>query len=371
MGRTSLVTGNEVWHPCYVSNKSKQYVQTYVCTQFTSLKASLRETFKMASKDEEKDSYHNEWRQIKEEITCSICGDLFKDPKTLPCLHTFCKECIQTSIDTEERMKGQKACPLCRSPLPKDGIASIPTNFTTNRLIEIFNSRRTSDRDSSRLTVKCDECDSEDSAVARMWCVDCEKSLCEECYKPHTKFKSLKSHKTVTIDEFTKSPKALLGASAKPQYCSEHDDQPLELYCNTCAQLICRDCTYVDHPRGEHQFEFLKKAVGSKQAKIKEIATPLQSLLDRVETAIRDNETSKKEVDKRCDGHGDEVHSFFKDLHKILDAQEAKVLQNIDVIRSMSHKFLDAQRKDILSLEKQLNDCNDSVSGMIATVQKY
>ena len=129
---------------------------------------------------------------------------------------------------------------------------------------------------------------------------------------------------------------------------------------------LCRD-----HPRGEHQFEFLKKVVGSKQAKIKEIATPLQSLLDRVETAIRDNETSKKEVDKRCDGHGDEVHSFFKDLHKILDAQEAKVLQNIDVIRSMSHKFLDAQRKDILSLEKQLNDCNDSVSGMIATVQKY
>ena len=221
----------------------------------------------MASKDEEKDGTHNEWKQIKDEITCSICGELFKKPKTLPCLHTFCKECIQTSLDTAERMKGQKTCPLCRSPVPKDGIASIPTNFAINRLIEIFNSRRTRDDNHA---VKCDECDSEDGAVACMWCVDCEKGLCEECFKPHTRSKSLKSHKAVTIDEFTKSPKAMLATAPKPQYCSTlgHDGQQLELYCHTCSQLICRDCTYTDHPRasprGEHQFEFLKKVIVSK-----------------------------------------------------------------------------------------------------------
>ena len=319
----------------------------------------------MASKDEEKekDSYRNEWNQIKDEITCSICDELFKEPKTLPCLHTFCKECIQASLVTAERMKGQITCPLCRSPIPKDGIASIPTNFATNRLIDIFNSRRTSDNNHA---VKCDECDSEDGAVACMWCVECEKGLCEECYKPHTKLKSLKSHKTVTIDEFTKSPKAML-ADPKPQYCSTlgHDGQQLELYCHTCSQLICRDCTYTDHPRGEHQFEFLKKVIVSKRAKIKEIATPVQSLLDRVQVAIKDNETSKQEVDTRCNGNSDKVRSFFKDLHKILDDQEAKVLQNIDVIRSTSHNSLDSQRKEISSLEEQLNNCNVSISGMI------
>lgn len=316
----------------------------------------------MASKDEEKDIYRIEWKRIKEEITCSICGELFKEPKTLPCLHTFCKECMQASLDTAERMKGQKTCPLCRSPVPKDGIASIPTNFATNRLIEIFNSRGTSEGNNN--AVNCDEC--EDGAVACMWCVDCEKSLCEECYKPHTKLKSLKSHKTVTMEEFTKSPKAMLtAANPKPQYCSEHDDQPLDLYCNTCSQLICRDCTYIDHPRGEHQFEFLKKVVISKQAKIKEIAAPLQFLLGRVQTAIKNNETSKQEVDKRCNGNSEEVCSFFKDLHKALDEQEAKILQNIDVIRSKSHVSLDSQRKGLSSLEDQLNNCKGSVSGMI------
>ena len=318
----------------------------------------------MASKDEEMDCTHNEWKQIKDEITCFICSELFKEPKTLPCLHTFCKECIQASLDTAERMKGQKTCPLCRSPVPKDGIASIPTKFVTNRLIEIFNSRRTRDDNHA---VKCDECDSEDDAVACMWCVDCEKGLCEECYKAHTKLKSLKSHKTVTIDEFTRSPKAMLATAPKPQYCSTlgHDGQQLELYCHTCSQLICRDCTYTDHPRGEHQFEFLKKVIVSKQAKIKEISTPLQSLLDRVQVAIKNIETSKQEVDTRCHGNSEQVRNFFKDLHRILDAEEAKVLQNINIIRSASHSSLDSQRKDLSSLEEQLNNCNVSVSGMI------
>ena len=314
----------------------------------------------MASKDEEKDNNRNEWKQIKDEITCAICSELFKEPKTLPCLHTFCKECIQASLVTAERMKGQKTCPLCRSPVPKDGIASIPTNFATNRLIEIFNSRQTSEDNHA---VKCDECDSEDSAVACMWCLECEKGLCEECYKPHTKLKSLKSHKTVTIDQFTKSPKAMFTKS--PQHCSEHDGQQLELYCYTCSQLICRDCTYTDHPRGEHQFEFLKKVIMSKQTKIKEITTPLQSLLDRVQVAIKNNETSKQEVDTRYNGNSEKICSFFKHLRGILDAQEAKVLQNIDVIRSTSHNSLDSQRKDLSSLEEQLSNCNGSVSGMI------
>ena len=179
----------------------------------------------MASIDEDV-GYHNEWKQIEKELTCSICSELFKEPKTLPCLHTFCKECIQASLDTTERVTGHKTCPLCRSPLPNNGIASIPTNFATNRLIEIFNSRRTCDNNlnSSRLC-----------------------------------------------------PQASTAAEPHAQYCSEHDDQPLELYCITCSQLICTECAYIDHPRTDHQFEFLERVIINKREKIKETLQPLFS----------------------------------------------------------------------------------------------
>lgn len=86
-----------------------------------------------------------EWQQVEEEITCSICAELFTDPKTIPCLHTFCKQCIEQSIEMAEEM-AVDCCPLCRArdraPLPQDGVASIPTNFTINRLVEIFGKRK-------------------------------------------------------------------------------------------------------------------------------------------------------------------------------------------------------------------------------------
>ena len=96
-----------------------------------------------------------EWQQIEEEITCSICGDLFTDPKTISCLHTFCKQCIERSIESNKKMASIICCPLCRTPLPREDISSVPTNFTINRLVEIFGKRKEAGKSLARKEMKC------------------------------------------------------------------------------------------------------------------------------------------------------------------------------------------------------------------------
>ncbi|XP_076856101.1 E3 ubiquitin-protein ligase TRIM65 [Brachyhypopomus gauderio] len=54
-------------------------------------------------------------------LSCAICLDRFKYPVTIPCGHTFCKDCISKHWDQRERSEPQHAefnCPVCKEKFP-------------------------------------------------------------------------------------------------------------------------------------------------------------------------------------------------------------------------------------------------------------
>ncbi|XP_066305245.1 tripartite motif-containing protein 3-like [Branchiostoma lanceolatum] len=75
--------------------------------------------------------------QIKEELSCSICLDLFIRPKVLPCQHTFCEACLH---DHAARKRAVFQCPNCRLRvrLPPKGVAGLPDNYLVSSLCERF-----------------------------------------------------------------------------------------------------------------------------------------------------------------------------------------------------------------------------------------
>ena len=48
---------------------------------------------------------------MDEQLTCSICSELFVKATTLNCMHTFCNYCIHLWN------KKKKLCPICRTPI--------------------------------------------------------------------------------------------------------------------------------------------------------------------------------------------------------------------------------------------------------------
>ncbi|XP_065889182.1 E3 ubiquitin-protein ligase TRIM71-like [Dysidea avara] len=308
-----------------------------------------------------------EWRQIEEEITCSICGDIFTDPKTIPCLHTFCKRCIERSIESNKKMAVIVCCPLCRTPLPQDGIASIPTNFTICRLVEIYGKRKESGQIS--VTMKCGKC--EEDAPAITWCLDCEEALCQDCNEFHRKWKDFKSHKTVPVSEFLQNPKQAVATPEKAEFCKSHTRQALDLYCKTCSSLICRDCTLKDHPRGhrDHDFDFVDEVVDEEREKMKKVTAPLKQLLERVRNGVKKIEHCEKQVDIESEANIEKIRATYGEVYKLLKQQEEETVGKVNTIKISFKKTLAVQKESAKFVESQLVSC-DEFCHKIVTVNR-
>ena len=305
-----------------------------------------------------------EWLQIEEEITCSICGDLFTDPKTISCLHTFCKQCIEKSIESNKRIASIVCCPLCRTPLARENISSVPTKFTINRLVEIFGKRKEAGMSLAHKELRCGSC--EEGSPAVMWCIECENSLCKCCNDAHQRMKAFKSHATVPVEDFLKNPKLVLSTPEKPEACKSHGKQSLDLYCKTCSCLICRDCTLKDHPRETHEFDFIDDIVNEEREKIKQATAPLERLLKRVRNGINRIEENDKDIDVKSEVNRRKIRGAYGEVYKLLKQQEEEALQKVNTIKTSLKKTLAMQKENVKFMESQLVSCvefsNDAIS---------
>eukprot|EP00058_Branchiostoma_floridae_P002396 XP_002587884.1 hypothetical protein BRAFLDRAFT_87271 [Branchiostoma floridae] len=79
--------------------------------------------------------------QFMEELTCSICLELFTRPKMLPCQHTFCQDCLQDLASRKVPLR----CPNCRQQvrLPPQGVAGLPDNLMAANMCERLQNQAT------------------------------------------------------------------------------------------------------------------------------------------------------------------------------------------------------------------------------------
>ncbi|XP_070541434.1 tripartite motif-containing protein 2-like [Ptychodera flava] len=89
-------------------------------------------------------------------LCCTICLEKFKSPKTLPCLHTYCEQCLVILVE-KTGSRNMLHCPECRQQyqLPAGGVPALKGNFFMSNLIEIFNRRLESMREAE---IDCEGC---------------------------------------------------------------------------------------------------------------------------------------------------------------------------------------------------------------------
>ncbi|XP_070571168.1 tripartite motif-containing protein 2-like [Ptychodera flava] len=192
--------------------------------------------------------------QIGEDfLSCVICFERYTNPKVLPCLHTYCEQCLLTLVEKQ----GVLNCPTCKTscPLPHGGVQALKSNFFIAGLIEDFQARAKGDE---KPAAKCDSCQESDAV---MRCVECAQHLCQPCVKIHKNIAVTRSHQVLPIGEFAESKSTYTpNMTNKAVYCDVHPDKEVRFYCDTCQVPVCSDCTIVNHRIPQHVHRDLNTA---------------------------------------------------------------------------------------------------------------
>ena len=118
-------------------------------------------------------------RKLEEQLTCPVCLDRYTNPKTLPCLHSFCEHCLEGLPLDKKNETYYLSCPTCRhcTELPEEGAGAFPVAFTLNNLKEMYSlTKKTADL-SNPQEATC----SDHGKPLELFCETCDTVICVTC----------------------------------------------------------------------------------------------------------------------------------------------------------------------------------------------
>uniref|UniRef100_A0A8B9HGK7 E3 ubiquitin/ISG15 ligase TRIM25-like n=1 Tax=Astyanax mexicanus TaxID=7994 RepID=A0A8B9HGK7_ASTMX len=182
------------------------------------------------------------------ELSCAVCLQLYDDPVSLPCGHSYCLQCVrsvQESQQTGGRPGGRPRCPECRQDY--NGLESLLKNFKLGGIVERYREAMSEQvLTAGKPTVPCDQClDGAEPAVKT--CLHCETLLCEGHLKRHQERHRSKGHTLVEplpdLDQ---------------RRCPDHRGE-LEFLCLQERRFLCNECV-MEGKHVEHEVQMLEAA---------------------------------------------------------------------------------------------------------------
>ena len=301
-------------------------------------------------------------KKLDAQLECSICFDTFKQPKLLPCFHVFCKSpCLEKLVAKDGH---SLTCPTCRHivPLSEKGVDGLQSDFHIDRLFEI---RDAFNKAAEPTETQCGNCE-DDKATG--YCRDCGDFLCDDCQAAHRKTKLTKKHQLLTINELKTQTTSLVPPKKYTPCCPKHTNEKLKIYCETCKELICNDCTIRLHK--DHNYDLLADVFHKHKEELVSSLKPVKQKLHTVQQALKAFDTRAKEINDQRATLEAHIHKEINQLHQLLDQRRAQLVGELDMLTQQKLKSLAAQRDQVEITQVKLTSCLEYAEGGLQTGTK-
>ena len=247
-------------------------------------------------------------KQLEEQLNCSICLDTFTDPKLLKCFHVYCRKCLVPLVDRDQQGQLGLTCPICRqvTPVPDRGVAGLQSAFRINRFLEIKDSLQRPENPAAT---------------------------------------------------FDKASPTDANPVKKASHCFVHEGKELELFCETCGELVCTRCALKGGKHHDHSYEELKQAFRKYKDEITSSLEPMEKQVTIMKKALAQLDARCGEISDQRTATAVNIHSTFRRLQEVLDVRETELIGQLDQVTQGKLKGLAVQRDQIETTLAQLCSC--------------
>ena len=216
--------------------------------------------------------------KLRDQVTCAICLQPYRQPKVLHCFHVFCKECLQ-KLTVREEDKLIITCAICRKETDMSvtgkGVTDLPSAFHMNNLLEI------------------------ESGLQHLKGIG-------------------KSETPDGMEELLPKRKGSLIT------CLHHSGEQINLFCETCTELICIKCTV--HSHNGHQYDLIKDAFEKTKADLIRCMEPAQVNLNKINRAMSNYNNRGEQIETQLSGIESQIQSAFDQIQEVLDAKKKELV---------------------------------------------
>ncbi|CAH1252220.1 TRIM56 [Branchiostoma lanceolatum] len=239
--------------------------------------------------------------EIQEDIlSCPICYHQLREPKALPCQHTYCCDCLQELA--RRANNGQFNCPECGKAItiPAQGVQAFPTNFLVANVLQKVQQCKEEKQKQADETDMCDVHRQE----AQVVCDTCTILVCTAClksgHKGHT-LKHIDQEKAIKVDEvkklIAKSGEVSAGLSlqeshtlVKQRLQEKHDEiaKQIESRASAAIHTLLRQKKSLLEELGQRRERKLEK-IGQRETRCNRLIETMLEGRNQAEEAINSN----------------------------------------------------------------------------------
>ncbi|NXL46195.1 TRI66 protein, partial [Podilymbus podiceps] len=289
---------------------------------------------------------------------CLVCKwDLRRrEPRMLPCLHSFCKDCLPdliqgySCIPTEYEVlyEGILSCPVCKQ-------TCFARDVVDNFFLKEFHAGN------SAMAKSCSTC--KEKRPAHSLCTSCNKWLCSSCTEEHR-------HGKETGDRLL--PVSLKGctgtedeASEFSLFCPVHAQEPLKLFCETCDTLTCRSCLLTEHK--EHRFRYLDEALQNQRVILENVITKVEEKKNGIQISAKQIEDRLLEVKHLYKMVENQIKMAKMVLMNEINKRTNILLEQLEKITSERKQKLEQQLQGVVVLGRQVEHVQNFISWAVCS----